>query len=472
MKVREILQKYELHSGQAINFQKSGIYFSSNVRLDKQGELKDLLGVHSDLSTGRYLGLPSLIGRSKKTAFNYLKDRLWSKIQGWSAKCLSKAGKAVLLRSIAQAVPSYAMSCFLLLKSLCTDLEKMMNSYWWGSQDSNRKGIKWVSWTNMSMAKEVGGLAFRDLQGFNLALLGKQCWNLMANSNSLVARVFKAKYYPGSSLFDATRGGGVSYVWSGLWQAKEHLKQGYRWIVGDGRSISVSTDPWIRGKAGFRIDEHNSSLLSGLKVSDLLVPGSNTWDDDKVHSLFSNCDAKCILAIPVPQNQDRRRTATKWQAPREGRLKVNVDAHVVAGCPWFSCGLVLRNHAGKFIRARTHKFIGAVPVIEAEVTGVWEAIKWVKSLGLQNVDIESDSLVAVQAINNAVENLLEVGVVMQACSRVLKSRKDIVVSFIKKQANKVAHLVTRVPCEASCFFDLMTPPLSVLEPLENDCLMN
>ncbi|XP_074323936.1 uncharacterized protein LOC141660852 [Apium graveolens] len=169
---------------------------------------------------------------------------------------------------------------------------------------------------------------------------------------------------------------------------------------------------------------------------------------------------------------DRRRTATKWQAPREGRLKVNVDAHVVAGCPWFSCGLVLRNHAGKFIRARTHKFIGAVPVIEAEVTGVWEAIKWVKSLGLQNVDIESDSLVAVQAINNAVENLLEVGVVMQACSRVLKSRKDIVVSFIKKQANKVAHLVTRVPCEASCFFDLMTPPLSVLEPLENDCLMN
>lgn len=67
--------------------------------------------------------------------FNYLKDRLWAKLQGWSSKCLSKAGKPVLLRNVAQTVPTYAMSCFLLPKSLCSDLEKMMNSFWWGSKD-------------------------------------------------------------------------------------------------------------------------------------------------------------------------------------------------------------------------------------------------------------------------------------------------------------------------------------------------
>lgn len=74
--VKSILQRYELYSGQAINLQKSGIYFSSNVRLDKQEALKNLVGVYSDLSTGKYLGLPSLIGRSKKMVFNFLKDRL------------------------------------------------------------------------------------------------------------------------------------------------------------------------------------------------------------------------------------------------------------------------------------------------------------------------------------------------------------------------------------------------------------
>lgn len=60
-----MLQKYEEQSGQAINFLKSGIFFSSNVRRDKQEEIKALLGVHSDLSTGHYLGLSSIIGCGK-----------------------------------------------------------------------------------------------------------------------------------------------------------------------------------------------------------------------------------------------------------------------------------------------------------------------------------------------------------------------------------------------------------------------
>lgn len=210
--IKLILQKYEAQSGQTINFQKSGIYFSANVRTDKQEELKNILEVHNDLSGGKYLGLPSLIGRSKKKVFTFLKDRLWNKIQGWSSKCLSKAGKAVLLRNVAQAVPSYAMSCFLVPKSLCIELERMMNSFWWGSKNNGRKGIKWLSWTNMSMSKSVGGLGFRDLYEFNLALLGKQCWNLVNNPNSLVARVFKARYYNNSTLFEACINGGVSFV--------------------------------------------------------------------------------------------------------------------------------------------------------------------------------------------------------------------------------------------------------------------
>lgn len=279
--------------------------------------MKDLLGVYSDLSTGKYLGLPSLIGRSKKTVFNFLKDRLWRKIQGWSAKCLSKAGKTVLLRIVAQAIPSYAMTCFLLPKSLCTDLEKMMNSYWWGSHNDNKKGIRWASWSNMSISKKLGGLAFRELHGFNLAHLGKQCWNFLNNPRSLVARVFKAKYFPESSLFDASRRRGASFVWSGLWQAKESLKQGYRWVVGDGRSINVSTDAWLRGKDDHRIDVQYLNSVSGLKVCDLFVPGKNEWDDTKVHNLFSSSDANHILAIPIPKNQVQDRIV--WSHSLDGK---------------------------------------------------------------------------------------------------------------------------------------------------------
>lgn len=107
-----MLNAYENASGQAVNFQKSGIFFSAIVRLDKQVELSNILGVFNDLITGRYLGLPSLIGRSKKIVFNFIKDRVAKKIQGWSNKFISRGGKTVLIKNVAQTIPSYFMSCF------------------------------------------------------------------------------------------------------------------------------------------------------------------------------------------------------------------------------------------------------------------------------------------------------------------------------------------------------------------------
>lgn len=143
--VKLILQMYEAISGQAINLQKSGICFSSNVRVDKQQQLKQQLGVHKDLSTDKYLGLPAFVGRSKKSIFNYLKDKMWRCIQGWSEKCLSRGGKAVLLRNVAQTIPTYTMSCFLISKSLSQELERMMNSFLWGNVTNDYKGLRWLS---------------------------------------------------------------------------------------------------------------------------------------------------------------------------------------------------------------------------------------------------------------------------------------------------------------------------------------
>lgn len=116
-KVKALLNEYELLSGQAVNFQKSGVFFSANVR-HKQQELADVLGVYNDLRDGKYLGLPSLIGRSKNNVFNFLKDRAGKKIQEWSNKTSSRAGKMVLLKNVSQAIPSYCMSCFEIQK-LC-----------------------------------------------------------------------------------------------------------------------------------------------------------------------------------------------------------------------------------------------------------------------------------------------------------------------------------------------------------------
>lgn len=164
-RVKVLLNAYERLSGQAVNFQKSGVLFSANVRRDKQLELSNILEVHNDLSDGRYLGLPSLIGRSKKKVFNFIKDRVAKKIQAWNSKTLSRGGKTVLIKNVAQTIPSYCMSCFKVPKTLAQEIERLMNGYWWSSNGNSSKGIRWLAWEKMGVAKNKGGWAFETFLG-------------------------------------------------------------------------------------------------------------------------------------------------------------------------------------------------------------------------------------------------------------------------------------------------------------------
>ena len=82
----------------------------------------------------KYLGLPSMIGWSKKLIFAEIKEKVYKKLAGWKGKFLSLGGKEILIKAVAQAIPSYTMSCFLLPKSLCEDLEREMRSFWWGQK--------------------------------------------------------------------------------------------------------------------------------------------------------------------------------------------------------------------------------------------------------------------------------------------------------------------------------------------------
>jgi len=140
-----ILQMYENASGQKINTEKSSIFFSPNTSQNTKDAIFSILGPMNDSRHTKYLGLPSFIGRSKKQVFSTLKERVGQKLAGWKGKLLSMGGKEILIKAVAQAIPSYTMSCFQLPQGLCENLESMMRRFWWGQKYQEAK-MAWVGW--------------------------------------------------------------------------------------------------------------------------------------------------------------------------------------------------------------------------------------------------------------------------------------------------------------------------------------
>ncbi|CAH9109352.1 unnamed protein product [Cuscuta europaea] len=241
--VKEILHDYEMASGQMINLNKSRIFFSPNVPNEHQVGLIEMLGVGLAGEEERYLGLPAMVGRSKRKILDYLRQRIVNRIQSWNNQFLSRAGREVLLKSVVQAMPNYAMNVFLFPKDLCREMEVLMNAFWWMGQSG--KGIKWRSWDFSCKPKKLGGMGFKKIRDFNLSMLAKQAWRLFTEPETLVARVFKTRYYPKGTFLTAKIGHNPSFIWYSIFQTQGIIKDSYYWRVGNGESINVWSEPWL-----------------------------------------------------------------------------------------------------------------------------------------------------------------------------------------------------------------------------------
>lgn len=149
--------------------------------------LSSILGVNVVEDFGKYLGIPSVFSRNKSKDFGYIMDKIWKTVQGRKRSFFSVAGKEVLIKSVDQAIPSYAMSVFRLPKKICDAITRSFAKFWWGSSNNKRK-IHWSRWSKICLPESLGGLNFRDIEGFNQALLAKQAWRILSNPDSLMAR--------------------------------------------------------------------------------------------------------------------------------------------------------------------------------------------------------------------------------------------------------------------------------------------
>ncbi|KAG7576566.1 Ribonuclease H domain [Arabidopsis thaliana x Arabidopsis arenosa] len=312
-----IFKRYEEISGQMINYSKSSVIFGMKIPEAKRRRLQRILGIVNVGGGGKYLGLPEQFGRKKVEMFEYIVKRVKERTEGWSTKFLSPAGKEILIKSIAMALPVYSMNCFMLPHTICDEIQSVLTTFWWGKEKGKRK-IPWVAWERMTLPKKEGGLGFKDLHNFNRALLAKQAWRIMTNPHSLLARLYKGMYHPHHSFLQAGTGNRVSFGWRSIQQGKELLQQGLRVRIGNGQNTRIWSDPWLptlppRPASGPILDVN-------MTVSDLWKEGRREWDPVVFEGVLNPEDQQLASSLFLSKHSDK--DSYEWAYTKNAKYSV------------------------------------------------------------------------------------------------------------------------------------------------------
>jgi hypothetical protein len=135
--------------GQLINNSKFSAMFSPGCTVHAQEEIRSTLGLNRPDFEANYLGLPTPEGRMNRCKLQNLQVHLTKRFMEWGDGFPSQAAKEVLIKAVAQAIPTYIMAVFKLPMALCDDLNQMIRNYWWGTKEGKRK-THWRSWDTLT----------------------------------------------------------------------------------------------------------------------------------------------------------------------------------------------------------------------------------------------------------------------------------------------------------------------------------
>ena len=131
-----------------------------------------------------------------------------------------------------------------------------------------------------------------------------------------------------------------------------------------------------------------------------------------------------------------------WTLPTENTTTINTGAAVYDSSNRYSYVFTARNYKGELLEARSSCKEGRTTPEYAEAMGIRKALSWIKGKQMQKVVVETDFLVAVQAIRGSAPISSYFGVIVQECTNLLMEVKDkgVVFKFVKRSANSLAHV--------------------------------
>jgi ribonuclease HI len=131
---------------------------------------------------------------------------------------------------------------------------------------------------------------------------------------------------------------------------------------------------------------------------------------------------------------------TSWNPPTNGVLKLNVDAHPSDDGRW-GIGIVLRTEEGKCVGAATSVVQGSTITLEGEALGLKAAIEFAQVYPNDNITIEMDSKLIVDAVQNQNFSRNYWGCIARHCASTLHLNLNRSICWTRRSGNSAAHVL-------------------------------
>ncbi|KAH9673090.1 reverse transcriptase domain-containing protein [Citrus sinensis] len=243
--INDVLNTFCVSSEAKVSKQKSQVFFSKNVKPCNVRNIGTTLGFSMTTDLGNYLGMLVLHSRVSKATYHGILENVERKLNGWSAKHLSLAGRVTLTQTVLQALSIFSMQTTRLPTAIITKLKHQCRRFIWSGNSEVQK-IHLINWAEVCRSKLSGGLGLKNLTIMNEALLMKLGWSLLVNSNSYWAQVLCSKYgFDPTTMSTSLPTKYGSYLWKAIGRVWPKVLQGLRWNVRDGKRIRFWQNAWV-----------------------------------------------------------------------------------------------------------------------------------------------------------------------------------------------------------------------------------
>ncbi|PNY11621.1 cysteine-rich receptor-like protein kinase, partial [Trifolium pratense] len=294
--MKSILRGFELVSGLKVNFVKSKLY-GINVEANVLEAAATFLDCSYDTIPFKFLGIPVGANPRRKATWTPIVDSMTKRLSRWNGRNLSIGGRVTLINSVLSSLPLYFFSFYKAPIGIINQLVRIQRNFLWGGSAEVKK-LCWVSWAQVCLPKEKGGLGVKNIEMFNSALLCKWKWRCLNDKDAIWHALLMYRYGPLSIKllsWDAVVTGSKDSLW---WRDVVGIGGKYDdcWfpskvssVLGNGKSIGFWKEKWYGAvplrdlfPSLFEKVLHKDSVVSELIQADSF---ELNWNRDWLSSL-------------------------------------------------------------------------------------------------------------------------------------------------------------------------------------------